>query len=273
MGERNESHISNPERYRQWGLGAVVALGAVAVTSTIAYFHERKRNRENEATIKRMGSDRVVPGAYNPAGLELRLLKDRELKEEMERGQAGLLMLDVRALKYFNERVGRPEGDRLLANTGERIQEVIETSFRRRPYEVAEERRRPGTAREDIVSRSEGDEFYVVVRGVTLEQLDMISQRITQRFGVERAIQDCKEGKAPIVASVAHIHTSEIGSDFVGLAEEVDARHKPLKVAQYDEMWDAVLEIEPDRVRPADDRHVIAAFLEVCCPGFENTTR
>ena len=271
-----ENTVSNPEQWRKW-VGRL-ALGATAVTGALAYWREHRRNSELQASNDKMRYDRVVPDCYTPAGIQELLEENKELRDELVVGNAGLIMLDVRALKYLNDRRGRPHGNELLANTGKRLRSATEDTFRSRPSIVHNDRRQPGAPENDILCRlgEGGDEFVVIVRGVDTSQLEDVTERIRQRFGVERAIQDCSDGISPIIASVASVHASERRHDgsyamgFSELCEEADERHKPLKAQQYNQMWKMVEEVDPTIPRPMDDRNIIGIFWEICCPGFED---
>lgn len=279
MTERDEGGVSNFEWWVKWGKRA--ALGGAAA---YAFFHEQQLRRENrnlKAANDLMQFDGVVPDCYTAEGIQTLLDTDEALRNELVGGNAGVIMLDVRALKYLNERVGRPQGDRLLASTGLRMRDAMGDTIRSHPHTVSTERRQPGAPPRDILCRlgRQSDEFVIVARNVSGEQLETMTERIRQRFGIDRAIQDCSEGVMPIVASVASVHASEPRGDgslamgFSELVEEVDKRHAPHKTQQYNEMWDRVQEVDPDAARPADDRDIIGAFWAARCSGFEDLIR
>ena len=143
-------------------------------------------------------------------GLPNRACFDEYLRDVVEARLAGsgeyalgLLMLDVDRFKQFNDRFGHPAGDEALRQVASVMAgHVRETSF---------------------AARYGGEEFVVVVPNVTLQQLELVAERL------RRAIADTPvrfEGHAHAVtvsvggASVAAVRSPDAGAALLAKADE-----------------------------------------------------
>ena len=242
--------------------------------------------------------DTLVNTAFTPEGLMDHLQNDTELRQELGQGQWGVIRLDGRFVKYINTAFGTLTGDQFLADGGAEITAIadgiIRRSDRRHEDRPSEEERRRGERRqgyalsEDIIIRQGGDEFALIIRNVTPEELKNIAERIQEQLTVERALQRYSNDYTPFIASVgfAHAIDKELRPHVEALLRHgavwqayrqvngaADAQEQAVKEAQYEDMWDRVKQMTPRRQRlrrkQPNDRVVAEAFLYALCPDFQ----
>lgn len=157
------------------------------------------------------------PGAARAAdpltGLPTTGALDRRILEESERAKRyslsfSLVLLDVDQQDALNERLGRPTGDRLLAELGRMLQAEVRAS--------------------DFVARYGGDEFALVLAETGSHGARELVHRLRARLGVE-SFAGLPPGERPRVAAgiVAFPHPAvEETSDLLVLLEAALRRGK-----------------------------------------------
>ncbi|HEX2881897.1 MAG TPA: GGDEF domain-containing protein [Polyangiaceae bacterium] len=91
----------------------------------------------------------------------------------------GLLLIDVDHFKEVNDTCGHPTGDAVLKLLALRLQETMRT--------------------EDVVARYGGDEFVIIVRGSSLQQLEVLATRLCEQI---RALHIAPELGLPVTVSI-----------------------------------------------------------------------
>jgi diguanylate cyclase (GGDEF)-like protein len=146
---------------------AAVAMMALLVTRAM---HRQRRTlleregelREALAVTERQALTDPLTGVHNRRSLDQALASVSSRAERDHRPYA-LLMVDVDHLKALNDRAGHAAGDAILRLVGRSAAEVV------RAY--------------DLVARSGGDEFVVVLHDTGDESAHRTAERIQQRFG------------------------------------------------------------------------------------------
>lgn len=137
------------------------------VVNTISYFSDITEKKHSDTVIHRLAYFDSLTGLPNRT-----LLMDR-LKQSVVRAkragqQVALLLLDLDHLKQINDRFGHALGDSLLQQVAQRLRDCVRD--------------------EDTVARVGGDEFAVVVSGLTdrvqaVTAVARLSEMICHRLG------------------------------------------------------------------------------------------
>jgi GGDEF domain-containing protein len=278
----------------------IVALEAeLRVSSEENERHELSNARLFERLLN-LRLDALVETAFTPEGLKDHLMHDEGIAEELQQGNWGVVRLDGRFVQYIN-RFGNDVGDEFLMRGGREITAVANGlarfGSRRQQQELADEehrveQRRQGHSRaNDIICRQGGDEFALLIRDVTPEQLAHVAARIQTALTVDKALERYAQGNVPFIASVGYAHAAQpdiapevagqliVHNDTWGAFKIINAAadkgQRSTKSRQYDEMWERTMQIMPADaaakyiVRPSSDREVAALFLEYLCPEFQ----
>ncbi|MPZ99923.1 MAG: diguanylate cyclase [Dehalococcoidia bacterium] len=117
-----------------------------------------------------------------------------------DEGQSALIMIDMDALKIFNDTLGHEAGDRVIQT----VARVLRSACRA----------------EDFVARTGGDEFVMVMEGVTSEDAEMVAARI------HRALRDAHlefiDPPCPIGISVGIALAPDDAQETAGLLQLAD---------------------------------------------------
>ena len=117
-----------------------------------------QQEAENRATTD------SLTGIYNREGFELALDRHFDIQRKDRSGEFTLAMLDLDYFKEVNDRHGHQAGDKVLQMVARRIKSLLRA--------------------EDIVARTGGDEFAVIIGGeVSEEVLARIAAKIVQSLG------------------------------------------------------------------------------------------
>lgn len=228
--------------------------------------------------------DSLVAAAISRRALDIlfqpEISHEHALYQELAKQRWGVLKADQRCLKFANDVVSYEYGSELLTTTGHKLQDILNANLRTQPVShVAIERRASYDSGQDILSRGGGDEFWAIVRNVTMQQFNEIVGRAQCALSIESALGGTQ---FPVIASVAGMHATELPNDtqetielrrgepylaYQAILEEAGARHDVRKAAQYDEMWACVLaklslEERTAAHRPTDNRDIAGRFVE-----------
>ena len=139
-----------------------------------------------------LGNRRVVDGHL-----------DRIVAEHLRRKRdLAVVMLDVDNFKHFNDRLGHPAGDELLAFVGELLGRAIR--------------------HEDLAIRYGGDEFMLILSGTSADEAARMAQRLTALFGqIVKTLPRVRPAPS-LSAGVAGLQTTGAtsGSDLIVAADE-----------------------------------------------------
>ncbi len=94
----------------------------------------------------------------------------------------GVLMLDIDHFKNFNDRYGHPFGDLVLKNVAQMLQSV--------------------SRYDDIVVRYGGEEFCIIISGVSAEELQVVAERYRKAIEALKNICKMTQTEASVTVSV-----------------------------------------------------------------------
>lgn len=154
---------------------AILLVGFLATTTFVARIYHLER-KAIEARLEALARELYESSIRDPlTGVHNRRYFDSRLQEELAFARrhdavVGLILLDVDHFKKVNDQHGHPVGDQVLVA----VAGVFSQSVRR----------------EDLVARIGGEEFAVLVRGVGIEGLRALADRLrraTEDHSIERS--------------------------------------------------------------------------------------
>ncbi|HEY9101264.1 bifunctional diguanylate cyclase/phosphodiesterase [Chitinimonas sp.] len=106
------------------------------------------------------------------------LLEEAIARAKEEGGTLTLLLLDLDRFQQINDTLGHPAGDRLLAKVGERLTESVRS--------------------EDVVARLSGDEFAILLPGITIgtamHSIERVRRSLERRMELDGRQLDVRAG-------------------------------------------------------------------------------
>jgi diguanylate cyclase (GGDEF)-like protein len=141
----------------------------VVVTMLIVTAVVRTLVAQNERTLDRLAAEaRIDPltGVLNRRGFEERMAAELE-RAAREQAPVAVVLIDLDHFKEINDRHGHETGDRVLRWLGAALQEQVRGI--------------------DIVARTGGEEFIVVLPGQALEAAHAFAERVRVGLGEEDA--------------------------------------------------------------------------------------
>jgi diguanylate cyclase (GGDEF)-like protein/PAS domain S-box-containing protein len=129
------------------------------VTGVLGTYLDLSARKAVESQLRRQAQRDSLTGLYNRRGFQDLLQK----MLERDRQGAAIISLDLDDFKAVNDTLGHPVGDQLLRAFAKRLRAAV----------------RPG----DLVARVGGDEFAVVMSGVSRSGLDATTKRLFDRLG------------------------------------------------------------------------------------------
>jgi diguanylate cyclase (GGDEF)-like protein len=146
---------------------------AELLSRTIRYSLERKRLEQRLVYLA--GHDPLT-GALNRRSFEKAV--NRAVAQARRERRSVLLLIDVDRFKLVNDTLGHSVGDDVLVNLADRIREELRE--------------------EDVLGRVGGDEFAVLLEGVSLQEAQAAARRI--RLSVENWIHRADLGVRPTLS-------------------------------------------------------------------------
>src|SRR3954447_19837135 len=200
-------------------LGDAASIGFIAIYSrSPSHRFEEEMIRELEELTKRAGPAIENARRFREArqladldaltGLHNRRYFHETLAREVARAQRygrqlALIVLDLDDFKAINDRIGHLSGDAVLAETAERVRDVVRTA--------------------DIACRVGGDEFAVILPESSLDDADQLYRRILNAVSARPLGQ---AGKLYLSAGVAELRPEDGPVSFFQRADDALYRAK-----------------------------------------------
>lgn len=247
--------------YLEQGTAYVSAL-AIKHAAEERLLEEREDNREAR-------EDQVIPGFLTRYGVKSLIRTNEAFRNEFIEGNVGFAQGDVTGLKAANT-YGLEIGDKVIRESGKRL---IAAGVRTRDCNGHQPRKK------DIGMRNnQADELFAIIRDITPDQLIEVVRRQRLRFSPDRAMVDSAASEVPIIMSFSYVHRSEINLSkdedpirvFNAMVKRANELHVGQKKAQYAEMYQHVRQKAPElwQKPPEDERMIVRAFYDVCCPDY-----
>jgi diguanylate cyclase (GGDEF)-like protein/PAS domain S-box-containing protein len=136
------------------------------VSGVLASYSDLRDRRRIEARLRYQAHHDELTGLYNRRGFLERLQK----LLTKAKGDTAIISLDLDEFKAVNDTLGHPVGDLLLKVFAKRLRAAV----------------RPG----DLVARVGGDEFVVVMAGISRSGLEAAARRLFEKLGHRYVIGD-----------------------------------------------------------------------------------
>lgn len=150
-------------------ISVVTALSAcLAVPAGIVHYMREDHIARQQAELLALASTDALTGIMNRRTFELSVERERA-RMRRTGGQAALILLDIDWFKSINDTFGHAAGDTVLKTVAE-----LAAAALRQPL--------------DVIARWGGEEFAILLTGVTQEQALEVSERL--RRSIEKAAFD-----------------------------------------------------------------------------------
>jgi diguanylate cyclase (GGDEF)-like protein len=219
--------------------GDVDTIGFIAIYSrSPSHRFEEEMTRELEELAKRAGPAIENARRFREArqladldaltGLHNRRYFHETLAREVARAQRygrqlALIVLDLDDFKAINDRIGHLSGDAVLAETAERVRDVVRSA--------------------DVACRVGGDEFAVILPESSAEEADQLYRRLR---GAVSARPVAQAGRLFLSAGIAELLSDDDPTRFFERADEALYRAKELGKGQVVEAGAPGLSATPD---------------------------
>ena len=153
-----------------------------AMHGVVVVFRDVTEERQREMKLQHLSFHDELTGLHNRAYAERRM---NELESE-QNPPLSIIMMDINGLKFVNDSLGHSQGDELLKEAAQTIRETCR--------------------QKDIVSRWGGDEFLIILPGISENQATNIRQRI------EKAADGKQIGDTGLPLSMALGHGTKMSN-------------------------------------------------------------
>ncbi|MGC9457797.1 MAG: bifunctional diguanylate cyclase/phosphodiesterase [Halothiobacillaceae bacterium] len=161
QGELWDRH-RNGHVYPKWAAISCIRDQQGQVSNYMASFTDISERKAAAARIEHLAHHDSLTGLYNRSNLEIRLSQELVNARRASRILA-LLFIDLDRFKIINDTLGHHVGDQVLINAARRLENCVTES--------------------DILARPGGDEFLVVLTGLTqIEQATDVGNRILEHL-------------------------------------------------------------------------------------------
>ena len=146
-----------------WGSAAALRDSEGRVIGAIETIRDITDRKQMEEEIKALSITDPLTGLYNRRGFLT--LAEQQLKiAERTKNELMLLFADLDGMKWINDHLGHQRGDEALVEAADVFKEVFRQS--------------------DIVARMGGDEFAVLALGSSVENSDILKDRLQQQISI-----------------------------------------------------------------------------------------
>lgn len=172
--KRSAEVTAHTWRQRLWATMAVaLALGAAVLVQGLKLLRRRNQQLEaRNATLAQESSHDPLTGTYNrrycQVLIDQRQARHRSAPDEDESTITGLMLLDIDFFKQVNDTYGHAAGDVILVELARRLRQLVR--------------------QHDAVVRWGGEEFLLVLPGMTAPGLVVLAQRVLQAMAGEAFI-------------------------------------------------------------------------------------
>ena len=167
-------------RVKRSGHREIVAI-ADALNTTVTALHERDRK------LHRLANHDSLTGLVNRHRFSEQLIEELE-NADFENGHSALLFIDLDQFKYINDTLGHAAGDRLLVQAARRLESTVR--------------------KHDVVSRFGGDEFTILLRGLSREDAESICESLVQDMRDHLFVEDGHSFSIPCSIGVTMIRSN-----------------------------------------------------------------
>jgi diguanylate cyclase (GGDEF)-like protein len=160
LGSRNGSYVDGERVDRRElhdGARIVLSQGVVLRFNLVDEIEERVTKQLFEASTRD-----ALMGIYNRRYLDERLAAEVSFAHR-HNGKLGFLMFDIDHFKRVNDTHGHPTGDAVLQTVARRMASLVRV--------------------EDVVARYGGEEIALVARGIPVEGLRVLAERVRRTVG------------------------------------------------------------------------------------------
>lgn len=159
----------NGEVYPEWLSISVVRSDAGKITNYIGVFSDISKRKEFEERLAYMATHDTLTDLPNRY-LFRETLQQSLKKARREKSIVGVCAINLNRLKAVNETLGHPTGDEVLRQVGRRLRRIVRN--------------------EDLVARSGGDEFSVILENLSSSEravvaVNRIMTMLTEPFRVD----------------------------------------------------------------------------------------
>ncbi|MBU2700481.1 diguanylate cyclase (GGDEF)-like protein [Sporomusaceae bacterium BoRhaA] len=199
-------YSSKAERYIDILIGLVTIIIANVVVYVVILNYYRKeheqakkyleKSRQVQENLLYLSYHDAMTGLYNRTYFE-KLITDLEGKIACE---FGVFAVDIDGLKFVNDTFGHEQGDSMLVRTAK----VLQASFRV----------------EDIIARIGGDEFAIIVKGISMDDMEDLYKCIRDNIQTENAKNS--ESVIPLQMSSGYAYSAGVDKSLRKLLREAD---------------------------------------------------
>ena len=136
-------------------------------------------SRKHSAAIELAMRDPLT-GLFNRRALDAFLDREEQWAQRYER-PLSVILIDIDRFKEINDTFGHAMGDRVLRSVADEVQRTVRKS--------------------DLVARSGGDEFAVILPGTPATSAARLAQRIRRAISQRRIFVDKNQAKVPLTGS------------------------------------------------------------------------
>ena len=201
-------YTSNFERYVDVSLALITTMatnGMLFIMLINQYNKERNKVKKSEENLLYLIHHDALTGVYN------RRYFDSGLIALGNEPGNGVFVIDIDGLKLVNDLLGHEQGDRLLISAAK----VLKESFRSK----------------DIIARVGGDEFAVLLRGVSEKDLEEIYKRIQKNIAAEN--KKISGPTIPLQMSVGYSFAAKEDKTLQDLLRDADSKMYREKLTRY----------------------------------------
>ncbi|MFW6342246.1 MAG: EAL domain-containing protein [Halothiobacillaceae bacterium] len=199
QGELWDRH-RNGHVFPKWAAISCIRDEQGRISNYMASFTDISERKAAAARIEQLAHHDSLTGLYNRANLEIRL-SQALVTARRDNRMLAVLFIDLDRFKIINDTLGHQAGDQILVNVARRLQRCL--------------------TEEDILARPGGDEFLIVLTGLThVEQVTDAANHILEHLGKPYTLD---EQTLPSTPSIGIALFPDDGDDVGTLLKNADA--------------------------------------------------